>query len=177
MIILWFPTEINTANTALFWIKTKPKVFRKTLLWFAAKANVHSTKTPFTDMVYTGSAGVLSWFCASWGIERLSPVCFNKPLHFLCFPLHPDVSLELSQGFIQLHAREVHLIYHTAAKRKYTDIELSDPATHLHLQSISWLVKLPTYHISVNCHKIYWLIGLFKIRFQKGINLLKAQWI
>lgn len=80
-------------------------------------------------------------------MKGFSPVSFDKPFHFLCFTLHPDVSLELSQGFIQLHAREVHLIHHTAATRKYTEIDqckytpetcwLSDPATHFNLQASS----------------------------------------
>lgn len=48
----------------------------------------------------------------------VSPKGFDESLHFLCFSLNADMSLELSQGFIQLHTREVHLIHNAAIKRQ-----------------------------------------------------------
>lgn len=45
------------------------------------------------------------------------PEGLYEPLHFLGFPLHADVSLELAQGLVQLHAGEVHLVYHAAEGR------------------------------------------------------------
>lgn len=46
----------------------------------------------------------------------VSPKGFDESLHFLCFSLNTNMSLELSQGFVELHAREIHLIHNTAIK-------------------------------------------------------------
>lgn len=53
----------------------------------------------------SGAAGLL-----------LLPEGLDEPLHLLCLPLHTDVGLELPQGFVQLHAREIHLVHHTAGR-------------------------------------------------------------
>lgn len=34
----------------------------------------------------------------------VSPKGFDESLHFLCFSLNTNVSLELSEGFVELHA-------------------------------------------------------------------------
>ena len=46
------------------------------------------------------------------------PKSFDKSFHLLCFSLNTDVSLELSQGFVKFHAREIHLVHHAAIKRQ-----------------------------------------------------------
>lgn len=48
----------------------------------------------------------------------VSPKGFNESLHFLRFTLNTNVSLELSQGFIQLHAWKIHLIHDATVKGK-----------------------------------------------------------
>lgn len=42
------------------------------------------------------------------------PEGLYEPLHLLGLPLHADVSLELPQGLVQLHAGEVHLVHYAA---------------------------------------------------------------
>lgn len=49
--------------------------------------------------------------------EGVLPEGLYEPLHLLGLPLHTDVSLELPQGLIQLHAGEVHLVHHAAEGR------------------------------------------------------------
>lgn len=46
----------------------------------------------------------------------VSPKGFDESLHFLCFSLNTNMSLELSEGFVELHAREIHLIHDTTIK-------------------------------------------------------------
>lgn len=46
----------------------------------------------------------------------VSPKGFDESLHFLCFSLHTNMSLELSQGFVKLHAGKIHLIHDTTVK-------------------------------------------------------------
>lgn len=46
----------------------------------------------------------------------VSPKGFDESLHFLCLSLNTNMSLELSQGFVELHAREIHLIHNTTTK-------------------------------------------------------------
>ncbi len=57
---------------------------------------------------------------SQWGpvVSELtvSPKGFDESLHFLCFSLNTNMSLELSQGFVELHAWEIHLIHHTTRK-------------------------------------------------------------
>lgn len=48
----------------------------------------------------------------------VSPKGFDESLHFLCFSLNTDMGLELSQGFVKLHAGEIHLVHNTAIKRQ-----------------------------------------------------------
>lgn len=45
-----------------------------------------------------------------------SPKGFDESLHFLRFPLHTNMSLELSQGFVKLHAGKIHLIHDATVK-------------------------------------------------------------
>lgn len=46
--------------------------------------------------------------------ETSTPEGFDEALHFLGLALNPDMGLELPECIIQIHGREVHLIYHTA---------------------------------------------------------------
>lgn len=46
------------------------------------------------------------------------PEGLYEPLHLLGLALHADMGLELSQGLVQLHGREVHLVYHAAEARR-----------------------------------------------------------
>lgn len=45
------------------------------------------------------------------------PEGLHQPLHPLSFTLNLDLRLELPQGFVQIHSREVHLIQDAAAQR------------------------------------------------------------
>ncbi|TNN80014.1 hypothetical protein EYF80_009663 [Liparis tanakae] len=56
----------------------------------------------------------------SWDVSELtvSPKGLDESLHFLGLSLDTDVSLELSEGFVQLHAGEIHLIHNTTNKRR-----------------------------------------------------------
>ena len=47
-----------------------------------------------------------------------SPKGFNESLHFLRLSLHTNMSLELSQGFVELHAGKIHLIHNATVKEK-----------------------------------------------------------
>lgn len=49
--------------------------------------------------------------------EGVLPEGLYEPLHLLGFPLNTDVSLELTQGLVQLRAGEVHLVHHAAEGR------------------------------------------------------------
>lgn len=46
------------------------------------------------------------------------PEGLYEPLHLLGLTLHADMGLELAQGLVQLHGREVHLVYHAAEARR-----------------------------------------------------------
>lgn len=46
----------------------------------------------------------------------VSPKGFDESLHFLRLSLNTNMSLELSQGFVELHAREIHLVHNATAK-------------------------------------------------------------
>lgn len=46
----------------------------------------------------------------------VSPKGFDESLHFLRLSLNTNMSLELSQGFVELHAREIHLVHDATAK-------------------------------------------------------------
>lgn len=50
-------------------------------------------------------------------LPRPRPERLDEPLHLLSLPLDPDVCLELPESFVQLHGREIHLVYHAAGKR------------------------------------------------------------
>lgn len=55
-----------------------------------------------------------SLYCSFlYGIKP-QPESLNEPLHLLCFTLDADVVLKFPQGFVELHALEVHFVYHTA---------------------------------------------------------------
>lgn len=57
-----------------------------------------------------------SFFCFFFYIYGIKPQpeSLNEPLHLLCFTLDADVVLKFPQGFVELHALEVHFVYHTA---------------------------------------------------------------
>lgn len=67
------------------------------------------------------TAVVLSWN-KKWSVVvsdlTVSPKGFDESFHFLCFSLNADMSLELSQGFVEFHAWEIHLVHNTAIKRQ-----------------------------------------------------------
>lgn len=46
----------------------------------------------------------------------VSPKGFDESLHFLRLSLNTYMSLELSQGLVELHAREIHLVNNATAK-------------------------------------------------------------
>lgn len=46
----------------------------------------------------------------------VSPKGFDESLHFLRFSLHTNMSLELSQGLVKLHAGKIHLIHDATVK-------------------------------------------------------------
>lgn len=48
-----------------------------------------------------------------YGIKP-QPESLNEPLHLLRFTLDADVVLKFPEGFVELHALEVHFVYHTA---------------------------------------------------------------
>lgn len=59
---------------------------------------------------------------SQWGLVMseltVSPKGFDESLHFLRFSLHTNMSLELSQGFVELHAGKIHLIHDTTVKEE-----------------------------------------------------------
>lgn len=62
--------------------------------------------------------GVVSPAPPSRGPRRGAlPEGLDEPLYLLGLSLHADVSLELPQGLVQLHAGEVHLIHYAAGDR------------------------------------------------------------
>lgn len=55
----------------------------------------------------------IAGFFYIYGIKP-QPESLNEPLHLLRFTLDADVVLKFPQGFVELHALEVHFVYHTA---------------------------------------------------------------
>lgn len=51
------------------------------------------------------------------------PESFNESLHLLGLTLDTDVVLKFPEGLVQLHALEVHFIYHTAGTQGGADGE------------------------------------------------------
>lgn len=67
----------------------------------------------------------IGWKCEARAVSQAgevvrdltgSPKGFDESLHFLCLSLHTNMSLELSQGFIELHAWKIHLVHDAAVK-------------------------------------------------------------
>lgn len=52
--------------------------------------------------------------CFIYDYKTHQPESLDEPLHFLCLSLHFNLSLELPESVVQVHAGEVHLIHHAA---------------------------------------------------------------
>lgn len=80
-------------------------------------------KCPQMKSLYAGikTAGPLDSLSTPQWVDV--PECFNEPLHLLSFPLHTDVVLKLSEGFIELHTLEVHFINHAANRKRRVNVD------------------------------------------------------
>ena len=70
------------------------------------------------------------------------PEGLYEPLHLLGLTLHADMGLELAQGLVQLHGREVHLVHHAAEAGRGEGHEGSDQ-TSLHQPELGRGAKPP----------------------------------